>query len=168
MKKSVVLTLCLVLIVKIPEASSDISDPTGQVSRTPAKPIGKYSPQKVIGWVSQPTTYGTLPIAEEFRQGMIQATWSSWYGPGFQGRKTASGEIFNMYDISTAHPSLPLGTTLRIRNPANDRLIEAKVTDRGPYFEGRGLDLSYGAALELGIVEEGVAWLEYKIIKLPK
>jgi rare lipoprotein A len=69
----------------------------------------------------------------------------------------ANGQPFNMYADTVAHPSLPLGTRLRLTNPANGRSVEVKVTDRGPYIRGRGLDLSYAVAQKLGVVQSGVS-----------
>jgi len=81
---------------------------------------------------------------------------ASWYGPEFHGRPTASGEIFNMYDLTCAHRTLPFGTRLRVTNPENGRSVIVTVNDRGPFVRGRDLDLSYGAARAIGLVEKGV------------
>ncbi len=162
---AVILALILGLTLAVCETSFGVRDPIGRAPRTSRKIVGRYPPERVTKLAPQLAPRRQSPVTPEFSQGMVMATWSSWYGPGFHGQKTASGEVFNMYDISTAHPSLPLGTILRIRNPANGRVIKAEVTDRGPYFEDRGLDLSYQAAVELRFVEEGVVWLEYEIIE---
>lgn len=92
---------------------------------------------------------------------------SSWYGPYFHGRTTASGEEFNMSAVSAAHKDWPIGTKLRVTNPENGLSIVVVINDRGPYFEDRGLDLSYEAARQLGFVSEGVVWLEYEIFEVP-
>lgn len=88
---------------------------------------------------------------------------ASWYGPGFHGRPTASGAIFDMFRVSAAHKTLPLGTRLRVTNPGNGRVIRVIVTDRGPYIPGRDLDLSYEAAKRLGFAREGLALLVVEI-----
>ena len=82
---------------------------------------------------------------------------ASWYGPGFHGRRTASGERFDANGMSAAHPTLPFGTPVCVTNVANGRSVRVRVTDRGPYRRGRSLDLSYGAARRLGIVDRGTA-----------
>lgn len=82
---------------------------------------------------------------------------ASWYGPGFHGRKTASGEIYNMYGFTVAHKKLKLGTKLLIMNPKNKKSVIVRVNDRGPYIQGREFDLSKGAATKLGI--KGVAYV---------
>ena len=81
---------------------------------------------------------------------------ASWYGKKFNGRPTASGEKFDMYGMTCAHRTLAFGTKLRITNPDNKKSVIVRVNDRGPFIRGRDLDLSYGAAKEIGIVQKGV------------
>jgi rare lipoprotein A len=80
----------------------------------------------------------------------------SWYGPGFHGRRTASGEIFNTNDLTMAHRTLPLGSEVRVTNLANGRSVVLRVNDRGPYVRGRIGDLSHAAAARLNFVHDGV------------
>jgi rare lipoprotein A len=80
----------------------------------------------------------------------------SWYGPGFHGRRTASGEIFNTNDFTMAHRSLRLGSRVRVTNLDNGRSVVLRVNDRGPYVRGRIGDLSHAAAARLGFVDDGV------------
>jgi len=82
---------------------------------------------------------------------------ASWYGPGFAGRKTASGERFDPNALTAAHRTLPLGTKVRVTNLHNGRSVLVTITDRGPYIGRRVLDLSQGAARELRMVQRGVA-----------
>ena len=82
---------------------------------------------------------------------------ASWYGKDFHGRKTANGETYDMYGLSAAHRTLPLGTHIRVTNLDNYKSITVKVNDRGPYAKMRVLDLSYGAAKQLGFVAQGTA-----------
>lgn len=76
---------------------------------------------------------------------------ASWYGPGFHGRKTASGERFNQYAMTAAHKTLPLGSRVKVTNLKTNKSIVVKINDRGPYVGGRIIDLSKGAAQALGI-----------------
>lgn len=86
---------------------------------------------------------------------------ASWYGPGFEGNPTAWGEIFNSMDATiVAHKTLPRGTKLRLTYPETGKSIIVRVRDRGPYWEDRELDLSQGAAVALGMIIAGVAWLQ--------
>jgi rare lipoprotein A len=89
---------------------------------------------------------------------------ASWYGPGFLGRHMASGKVYRPDAIFVAHRSYRFGTTLRITNLQNNKVIVATVEDRGPYIPGRSLDLSRRAAKELAMVEEGVTPVSYEVI----
>lgn len=82
---------------------------------------------------------------------------ASWYGEDFHGKKTANGQIYDMYGVSAAHKTLPLGTQVRVTNLENNRSVILVINDRGPFVHGRILDLSYGAAKKLDTVERGVA-----------
>ena len=95
------------------------------------------------------------PMADA--RGFQQEGLASWYGDKFHGRKTSSGEIYDMYAISAAHKTLPLGTYVRVTNLANGRSLDMRVNDRGPFVRGRIIDLSYAAALQLGVVGPGTA-----------
>lgn len=80
---------------------------------------------------------------------------ASWYGPGFQGRKTANGERYNMGGLTAAHKSLPFGTKLRVTNKRNGKSVVVRINDRGPFVRGRMLDLSKGAATRIGMIQTG-------------
>jgi rare lipoprotein A len=80
---------------------------------------------------------------------------ASWYGLGFHGRRTASGERFDMHALTAAHPSLPFGTRLLVENPANGRSVVVRVNDRGPHVRGRIIDLSHAAARAIGLLGWG-------------
>ena len=82
---------------------------------------------------------------------------ASFYGKGFEGKQTASGEIFDPQGLTAAHPTLPFGTCLRVENRANGRVVKVRVNDRGPYVKGRMIDLSEGAARKLGMLDGGLA-----------
>ncbi len=85
-----------------------------------------------------------------------QVGTASWYGEYFEGRATASGEPFNMYDLTAAHPTLPLGSWVRVTNLGNGRRILVRINDRGPIIPGRIIDLSYSAAQALAFREKGL------------
>jgi rare lipoprotein A len=90
---------------------------------------------------------------------------ASWYGPGFHGKPTASGEIFDMHGLTAAHRTLPLGTLIEVHNLENGRTTVARVNDRGPHKRGRIVDLSLGAAEELGIERSGVARVRLTVVR---
>lgn len=81
---------------------------------------------------------------------------ASWYGKKFQGRPTASGEIFNMYAMTCAHKEFPFGTRLRVTYLKTEKSVDVTVNDRGPFIRGRDLDLSYAAAEKIGLMTDGV------------
>jgi rare lipoprotein A len=85
---------------------------------------------------------------------------ASWYGNYYHGKKTASGEVFNMYDFTAAHRTLPFGTRLRLINPANNKEVEVRINDRGPVPLERDIDVSYKVAEELDFVNAGLSRLK--------
>jgi rare lipoprotein A len=110
------------------------------------------------------TACASLPPRGEVEVGDRQKGFASWYGQDFHGRKTASGEIYNMYDLTAAHRTLPLGTQVRVTHRVNGRSVQVRVNDRGPFVRGRILDLSYGAAKELRMVESGVVPVQIEVV----
>jgi rare lipoprotein A len=94
-----------------------------------------------------------------------QVGTASWYGEYFDGKPTASGEDFDMYDMTAAHPTLPLGSYVRVTNLHNGRAVVVKVNDRGPIVAGRIIDLSYAAARVLEFQERGLQKVRLDIVK---
>jgi rare lipoprotein A (peptidoglycan hydrolase) len=90
---------------------------------------------------------------------------ASWYGPGFHGNTTASGEVFNQNKMTAAHKELSLGTRLRVTNLVNGKSAIVTVNDRGPYIEGRHLDLSRAAAKSIGMIESGVVNVKMELLR---
>lgn len=93
---------------------------------------------------------------------------TSWYGEYFHGRKTAIGEVYDMYAYTAAHKTYPLGTILLVTNPKNAKSLKVRVNDRGPFWNNRELDLSMAAAEYLDTKEVGVAWVSIEVISVPK
>jgi rare lipoprotein A (peptidoglycan hydrolase) len=92
---------------------------------------------------------------------------SSWYGEDFDGQQTANGEIYDMYAATAAHPTLPLGSIVRVINLRNHRSEIVRINDRGPYVEGRDLDVSYGVAKRLGFVHRGLDRVRIELLEVP-
>jgi peptidoglycan lytic transglycosylase len=90
---------------------------------------------------------------------------ASWYGPGFDGRRTASGERFDMRQLTAAHRTLPFGSIVQVRSLLNDRRVIVRINDRGPFSHGRVLDLSQGAASQLGMIGQGTHQVELNVIE---
>jgi len=125
-----------------------IADATPRVE--PLRVGGPNKPYEIAGVLYLPLTRD-VPLRE--------AGGASWYGRKFHGRPTASGEIYDMYAMTAAHRTLPIPSYAVVRNPANGRSVVVRVNDRGPFVEGRVIDLSYTAALKLRVLN-GVAPVE--------
>lgn len=102
----------------------------------------------------RPASRRQSPLVESSR--FIAEGMASFYGPGLEGRPTASGERFDSSRFTAAHRTLPFGTCVRVLNVENDRAVEVRVNDRGPYAHHRLIDVSLAAARRLGMVERGV------------
>ena len=105
--------------------------------------------------ISSEQTY----LAQAVRNGK-----ASWYGPGFHGRRTANGEVFNQNALTAAHRSLPFGTRVRVTNVNNGRSVVVRINDRGPFTRGRVIDLSTAAANSLGMIHHGVAPVRLEVL----
>jgi len=99
--------------------------------------------------------------------GSRQVGIASWYGKDFHGKPTASGEIYNMYDMTAAHKTLPLGTEVMVTNLENNRSVKVTINDRGPFVKNRIIDLSYAAAKAIGMVGPGTAEVMIEVLKTP-
>jgi len=121
-------------------ASGPSSLEAAKVTLPPVIETGRHKPSKTNSLKSKAYQVGT----------------ASWYGEQFQGKKTASGEPFDMRDFTAAHPSLPLGTLVMVTNLRNGKAVVVRVNDRGPVVDGRIIDVSYNAARALGFKERGL------------
>ena len=97
-------------------------------------------------------------------------TWvgnASWYGKDFDGKKTANGERFDSEAMTAAHPNLPFGSVVRVVNPRNGKFEIVRINDRGPYQEGREIDVSHGVAQKIGLIHSGVSQVRLELMQLP-
>jgi rare lipoprotein A len=104
------------------------------------------------------------PRIEKAPVKLVQYGVASWYGSDFHGRPTSSGEIYDMYQLTCAHNTLPLGTVVMVTNLENGKSVELKVNDRGPFVKDRIIDLSYAAARMIGMWEKGTAQVKVEAI----
>jgi rare lipoprotein A len=118
--------------------------PDAEPKLEPIRPGGPNKPYEVLG-----KRY--VPITED--KPFVERGLASWYGRKFHGHSTASGEAYNMYAMTAAHPTLPIPSYVRVRNPANGREVIVRVNDRGPFHTDRIIDLSYTAALKLDLLK---------------
>lgn len=134
------------------------STPPGTVAVPPGSADAKTRPYTVLG-----RTYYPLQTAD----GYDEVGLASWYGSDFHGRPTANGQTYNMYALTAAHKTLPLGTRVRVTHLGNHHSVDLVINDRGPFVSGRILDLSYGAARRLGMLDQGVAKVRIAAIEAP-
>jgi len=142
-----------------------VTPPAPEVNVAPAAATSRPAPGKAPS-PSEAVTAETTPppiveedapsllageTAKEFEQGK-----ASWYGPRFNGRRTASGERYNMHELTAAHKTLPFGTVVRVRSLVNGKEVDVRITDRGPFSRGRVIDLSRAAAESIGMLGLGV------------
>lgn len=132
---------------------SAIPEPTPRSE--PASAYGNRSPYTVLG-----KSYRVLPRAE----GYVERGIASWYGQKFHGRLTSSREVYDMCSFSAAHKTLPLPSYVRVTNLDNGRSAVVRVNDRGPFHAGRIIDLSYAAAVKLGVDHAGTARVEVRAL----
>jgi len=92
---------------------------------------------------------------------------ASWYGPNFDGKRTANGERFNAESLTAAHPNLPFGSWVRVVNTRNGKFEVVRINDRGPYQEGREIDVSYRVARKIGLINSGVSQVRLELMQLP-
>ncbi len=98
-------------------------------------------------------------------RGSVQKGTASWYGPGFHGKATSSGEIYDMHEMTAAHSILPLGTVVRVVNVENRKNVTVRINDRGPFVDDRVIDLSLAAAKKLDMIKPGIAPVKLTVLK---
>ena len=133
-------------------------------ARVPAV-VPKYEPKSRSGNPASYVVLGKRYHVMPSSSGYVEKGVASWYGTKFHGRRTSSGETYNMYALSAAHTRLPLPSYVRVTNLENGRRLVVRVNDRGPFHGNRIIDLSYAAALKLGIVKKGTAWVEVRALQ---
>jgi rare lipoprotein A len=149
----------------LPKTTSDPAEDALQITNLIRRQLGNVTaltevegkPKAAIAVQPVPDAVGSL---QSLGGGM-----ASWYGPGFDGNLTASGSTFNRYALTAAHPSLPFGSRVRVTNLDNGRSVVVEINDRGPYAEGRVIDLSEGAADMIGLTASGVAPVQLDLVE---
>lgn len=145
MRKYLVLTVTLLLVGCVSEPA-----PQPALQGKPIAPFtaGNKTPYEVFGEVYEvmPDSFGYLEIGV-----------ASWYGKKFHGRLTSNGEVYDMYQVSAAHKTLPIPSMVKVTNLDNGKHVILRINDRGPFHDNRIIDLSYAAAKELGYSDKGIA-----------
>ena len=138
------------------------ANPPANLERVPdavpkSEPLHKFAnrPYTAMG-----TSYTPMTSVQPFRQRGL----ASWYGKRYHGQKTSSGEVYDMYQMTAAHPTLPIPSYARVTNTKNGKSVVVRINDRGPFRSGRIIDLSYVAAYKLGYIQAGEATVEVESI----
>jgi rare lipoprotein A len=134
--------------------------PPTSTDRVKDEPVPRVEPPSRSGNPDTYVVFGRRYRVSETSAGYRERGIASWYGQAFHGRKTSSGPLFDMFELSAAHKNLPLPTYVRVTHLENGRSIVVRVNDRGPFVGDRIIDLSYAAAHRLGMVEQGTARVE--------
>ncbi|MDA1349541.1 MAG: septal ring lytic transglycosylase RlpA family protein, partial [Chloroflexi bacterium] len=126
--------------------------------------VVKSRPENSKSYAIRGSTYLVLGSSDGYREQGV----ASWYGDYFHGRRTSSGDTYDMYEMTAAHKTLPLPTYVRVTNLENGRSVVLRINDRGPFIEGRIIDLSFVAAQKLGMAERGLARVEVEALDQAK
>jgi rare lipoprotein A len=137
---------------------------SGTPSKDPKTPAPKATAEKA-GASKSPVPGGSVQKGDAWKDELEGI--ASWYGADFNGRLTASGEVYDMYEMTAAHKTLPLGTMVKVHNLDNGNTATVKVNDRGPYVAGRIIDLSRKAARALGMRDNGTAHVRLEVKSMP-
>ena len=130
--------------------------------------IGNASnPAQVETSLQGSNSFGTPNSTNKVKPLAVWQCITGWYGEDFDGQPTANGETYDMYATTAAHPTLPLGSIIRVVNTRNHRSQVVRINDRGPYVEGRELDVSYEVARRLGFDERGLAKVRIELLEVP-
>lgn len=147
--------------VQLPDATDDVAEDVLQITNRLRRLLGNETTGPITQIVGRPAHQ------REQRVAAVRSSYSgmaSWYGPGFHGRQSASGEAFNQYAMTAAHRTLPFGTQVRVTNLNNGRQVVVRINDRGPYSHNRIIDLSAGAASAIGLQSAGVGPVQIEVL----
>ncbi len=159
--------VALVVLYSARTVQADASLPKPAFTAPAASPAASATLPSLVDQEPRIPQNAPTPAAQNWKD-RIQGI-ASWYGGVFNGRKTASGEVYDMYAMTACHPSLPFGSIVRVVDLRNHRSVVVRITDRGDLVqEGRIIDLSYGAAKKLGMIQPGLAKVDLQVLSLGK
>jgi rare lipoprotein A len=146
----------------LPDTTANPSEDALQIANRLRRLLGDVPPLARVEGLPQ-------PVAPANRVGIVTSTltgMASWYGPGFNGRRSASGEVFNQNALTAAHRTLPFGTQVRVTNLSTGQSVVVRINDRGPFGHGRVIDLSAGAASQIGLRASGVSRVQLEVLSV--
>jgi rare lipoprotein A len=147
-----------------PPATSSAPPPTpAEIEQIP-DPVPQLEPRSARGNPPFYEVFGKRYFVMKDAAGYVERGIASWYGPGFHAASTSNGERYDMYAMTAAHKTLPLPTYVQVTNLRNGRSVVVRVNDRGPFKEGRIIDLSYTAAAKLDMLRDGTAFVEVRAL----
>ena len=158
---------------RLPDRTDNIAEDALQATNRLRRLLGDASPlREIAGRPLLKLPRVALPkLPQQISLGAVRirlSGWASWYGPGFHGNRSASGEIYNQNALTAAHRSLPFGTKVRVTNTKTGRTVVVRINDRGPFIGGRIIDLSAAAARILGVMKTGVAPVRVEVLSNQK
>ncbi|WP_275336325.1 septal ring lytic transglycosylase RlpA family protein [Nodosilinea sp. PGN35] len=146
----------------LPDTTNDPGEDALHMANRLRRLLGDAPPlARVEGLPERPTPDARLGVVTATLTGM-----ASWYGPGFHGRRSASGEVFNQNDLTAAHRTLPFGTRVRVTNVSTGQSVVVRINDRGPFSHGRVIDLSAAAASNIGLRASGVGRVQLEVLSV--
>ncbi|PPS45420.1 hypothetical protein B1A85_03980 [Chroococcidiopsis sp. TS-821] len=155
-------------LTRLPDQTKDLGEDALQATNRLRRLLGNAPPLQEVAGKPAPKPVAVAPQTNAQKQTKQASTVltgiASWYGPGFHGNRSASGERFNQNAMTAAHRSLPFGTKVRVTNKRNGRSVVVRINDRGPFTGGRIIDLSAGAARVLGLLNSGTAPVQLEIL----
>ncbi|MEO0539318.1 MAG: septal ring lytic transglycosylase RlpA family protein [Cyanobacteria bacterium P01_A01_bin.105] len=146
--------------VTLPDSTGDVAEDTLQVTNRLRRLLGEMEPMTEIEGRPAPPPAPVQTVAVR----SVYSGLASWYGPGFHGRRSASGEVFNQNAMTAAHRTLPFGTRVRVTNVNNGRQVIVRINDRGPFSGNRVIDLSAAAAGSIGLRSAGVGTVQIEVL----
>jgi rare lipoprotein A len=147
----------------LPDTTEDSAEDALQVTNRLRRLLGNAEPVTEIEGLPEPEVIEVAPV-EQVAIISTNVGAASWYGPGFDGRLTASGEVFNQYALTAAHRTLPFGSRVLVTNLNNGLQVTVRITDRGPFSGDRVIDLSAGAAEEIGLISSGTGTVQLDVL----
>ena len=155
---------------RLPDKTNNLAEDALQATNRLRRLLGDAPPlREIAGRPPKLPKLIALPkLPQQISLGSVRTRlsgWASWYGPGFHGNRSASGEIYNQNALTAAHRSLPFGTKVRVTNTKTGRTVVVRINDRGPFIGGRIIDLSAAAARIVGVMKTGVAPVRVEVLR---